>query len=319
MANTLKYNQGLAEKLDDIEVSIMTCPYDVNFLELTVPHLIRSLGNVSALRTLLVDWAPVSGFYATKYSRRQEDRFESICRDLVSSGVIDRVVRINYDKELMRKAVRGKFQVRHDIRGYPIYGSFYGLLTSKHKYFLHFDSDMFIYKGLGEHWIIRAISVLDSNADVAAVMPRGGPPTSDITIYQDKNTFSVDDRGFYSFSTFSSRLFLVDVERFWSLHPMKPLWLGRRDQLRSLWDGQGKALSWESMVSKALSERNLLRADLFSTDAWSLHPPTKDETYLRYLPDIIDAIEAGRYPPEQVGQYDLDMHYWVPFLNSYYD
>lgn len=319
MTNILNYNQGLTEKLDGIEVSIMTCPYDINFLELTVPHLIRSLGNVSALRTLLVDWAPVSGFYSTIYPSRQEDKFETICRDLVSSGVIDRVVRINYDKELMRKAVRGKFQVKHDIRGAPIYGYLYGVLTSNHKYFLHFDSDMLIYKGLGESWINRAISVLDSHADVAAVMPRSGPPTSDLTIHQDSSTFSVDDRGFYSFSTFSSRLFLVNVERFWSVHPMKPLWLGRLDQLRSLWDGQGKALSWECMVSKALSKRNLFRADLFSTDAWSLHPPTKDETFLRYLPDIIAAIEAGRYPPEQAGQYDLDMQYWVPFLNSYHD
>jgi hypothetical protein len=173
---------------------------------------------------------------------------------------------------------------------------------------------MLIHQGITENWIKLGVSLLQKFSVIGAVMPLGGPPTTDGSIHQSQEKYSLDCRGFHSFSSFSSRVFLVDVKRFWSLHPVKPLWLGRRDKLRSFWDGKGKSLSWESIISNAFQKRGLLRADLLSTDSWSLHPPTKDEKYLKCLPAIISKVEEGKFPSEQSGHYDLDLECWKSFL-----
>jgi hypothetical protein len=302
----------------DVELSILACPYDTKFLRFTVPHLVKSLGCVTALRTLLVDWMPASGFYSTVYPDRQEAEFEAICDELMSGGWIDRVLRIPYDQEFVAsflgKNVQGKFNATHNIRGYPIYGSMLGVLGSKKKYLVHFDSDMLMYQGMNENWIETGISLLERHKDIGAVTPRSGPPNDEGCLYQDHEVFFLDDRGFHSFSSFTSRVYLVDVERFHSLHPVKPLWLGRRDKLRTWWDGKGRALSWESVISNAFQKAGLVRADLVSSDSWSLHPPTKDNTYLDSLPLIIGLVESGRFPPEQGGHYDLNLNYWGDML-----
>ena len=304
----------------DVEVSILTCPHDTDFLGITVPHLINSLVGLNALRTLLVDWMPVTGHYSKIYPPRQEEKFMEICDELVAMGCIDRVVRIPYDEKtvaaLMDSAFQGKFRATHNIRGYPIYGSIYAVLSTKKRYLVHFDADMMIHQGGSKTWIEYGISLLDRHDDVGAVMPRSGPPTHSGIPYQGSEKFEHDPRGFHSFSSFSSRVYLIDVLKFRSLHPVEPLWLGRRDKIRSFFDGRGQALSWESIITKAFRQKSLRRADLLNHDSWSLHPPSRTKLFYDYLPDIIAAVEAGVYPPEQSGHYDLCLEHWPQFLEQ---
>ena len=302
----------------DIEVSVLACPYDTQFLALTVPHLIKSIGNVKALKTLLVDWNPVSGTYSTTYPERQEEKFKEICKFLLTEGWIDRVDRIYYEPDYVEKFlganVKGEYRAKHDFRGYPTYGLMHAVLNSGKRYFVHFDSDMLIHQGAVEGWIDSGISLLKENNDIGAIMPKGGPPRVDGVIFQEN--YLNDPRGFHSFSSFSSRLFLVDTIRFLDFHPVKPLWLGSRDKLRSFWDGKGKSMSWEAIITQAFLDSNLVRADLRSNDSWSLHPPVKNEMYLKWLPSIISSVEAGDFPPEQAGHYDINLKWWIKFLQD---
>ena len=304
----------------DLEVSILTCPHDTDFLGATVPHLFKSLLGTPALRTLLVDWMPVSGHYSKIYPPRQEDKFKEVCQELIANGYIDRIDMIPYDVpsvlSVMDFAFQGKFRVTHNIRGYPIYGSIYAILNSKCRYFLHFDSDMLIHQQDGKSWIESGINLLRQCGDVAAVMPRSGPPTRNGVPHQGTEHFEFDQRGFHSFSSFSSRVYLVDVPRFISFHPVKPLWLGRRDRFRSFIDGRGKALSWESIITHAFKQSGFFRADLLNFDSWSLHPPTRNQFFYDCLPDIITAVEEGVYPHEQAGHYDLCLHSWQQYLKD---
>jgi hypothetical protein len=283
-------------------------------MDKTIPHLIGSLRNVRALRTLLVDWKPATGYYASTYPDRQEAKFHEICQQLLSDKFVDRVVHIPYDEEFvtsfLKRNFQGKFNVTHCIRGYPIYGSIYPLFQTEMPFFVHFDSDMLLHQGGAESWISLGIDILEQNPDVLAVMPLAGPPTSDGLIFQGDTPYSYDPRGFHAFQTFSSRVYLTNVSRFRDVHPISPMWLGRRDVLRALWDGKGNALLWESMMSNVLQQRGLLRADLIQTSAWSLHPLVKDRAFLDNLATLISNIEVGNYPEAQAGRYDLDLSLW---------
>lgn len=303
-----------------VEVSILCCPYDVNFMGKTIPHLMRSLGGLKALRTLLVDWMPATGYYASTYPERQELRFKDICQQLLSEGYIDRVVQIPYEKEFvssfLKRNFKHKFNVTHCIRGYPVYGSIYPLFMTEMPYFVHFDSDMLLHQGEGESWIASGIDVLERYPDVLTVMPLAGPPTSDGSIFQGNTPYDFDPRGFNAFNTFSSRVYLTNVNRFREVHPISPMWLGRRDALRSIWDGKGKALLWESMMSNVLQQRGLIRVDLTEPSAWSLHPPVKDDAFISNLDMLISKLEAGIYPTAQAGHYDLDLTLWSEIFLS---
>jgi hypothetical protein len=51
-----------------------------------------------------------------------------------------------------------------------------------------------------------------------------------------------------------------------------------------------------------------------STDAWTVHPNLRSPEFLAALPQILAKIEQGWYPPEQAGQYDLQIQPWLAAL-----
>ena len=57
--------------------------------------------------------------------------------------------------------------------------------------------------------------------------------------------------------------------------------------------------------------KGMVRADLASVDAWSLHTPEHSDLFVGYLPHIIDLIEQGVYPESNGGKYDLDLQEFI--------
>jgi hypothetical protein len=53
--------------------------------------------------------------------------------------------------------------------------------------------------------------------------------------------------------------------------------------------------------------KGIVRVDFLGEDPgmWSLHPVWRNEAYYQELPGLIDRVESGDMPEEQLGDYDL--------------
>ena len=201
----------------------------------------------------------------------------------------------------------------HSNGGYPILGSIAAIEESRADFFVHFDSDMLLYQDPGFSWIDQGIRLLRQNPDLLAVLPRSGPPHRDGRLRQQEETgeaFEPDARGIYCFKTFTSRGFLIDRRRFDRLLPLRPR-LPLVELLRNYLTAHNTMPEWETMIGYRLQETAFVRADLTSTRAWTLHPDERGERFQAALPGVIARIEAGDYPPEQGGYYDLLLDLWT--------
>ena len=145
------------------------------------------------------------------------------------------------------------------------------------------------------------------------MQPRSGPPHRDGRLRQQEEAgeaYERDDRGIFRFKTFSSRVFLIDRRRFGRLLPLRPP-LPLLEVLRNYLTRHNTMPEWETMVGCRLRKTAFIRADLMSPRAWTLHPDERGERFEAALPGVIARIEAGDYPPEQGGYYDLLLDLWI--------
>ncbi|NER84519.1 MAG: hypothetical protein F6K42_34365, partial [Leptolyngbya sp. SIO1D8] len=52
-------------------------------------------------------------------------------------------------------------------------------------------------------------------------------------------------------------------------------------------------------------------ATLTDPNAWTLHPIDRGPEFIHHLPEIIHRVEAGDFPQEQAGYYDLKLNPWL--------
>jgi len=176
---------------------------------------------------------------------------------------------------------------------------------------------MLFHEAKGFSWIESGIELMEKNSDIACVLPRGGPPTSNGTLHQESTEYHADqERGIYLFKNFTSRHYLVHRKRFLELLPMKPLWLSWREPLKSRLFGNGKMLCWESMVEHAMRNSSFWRADLMTSKAWSIHPGERSEKFKKLIPQVINRVNLGEYPDEQAGHFDLFLDCWENFIDD---
>ena len=224
-----------------------------------------------------------------------------------------------YQKQQIRSKNRIQFNYPHRethcFRGYPIHGSFKQFTDTEAKYILHLDCDMIFYEDPAFSWVQEGIRIMEENEDILCVLPRGGPPTKDVSFHQGTTPYQVDEkRGLYLFKNFTSRHYLIHRERFLSLLPLKTLWLSWREPIKSRLFGNGKMLCWETMVEEALTKSDMWRADLISDQAWSLHPGDRSKEFYQLLPQIIESVNLNEFPEEQRGHFDLMLNEWEKFF-----
>lgn len=300
-------------------LSITVAPTDLPFLDQTLPHLARAFGQSVAHRLVVADFNEVTGTFKKRpvgsidSLRKLLDRFQA-------DGLIDQVVPVIMTSDLVQNAWRGVFTkplpFPRDYRGAPIVNYLLCLSQAPTRYVMHVDSDMLIHQRPGvTPFVERAIALLQSNEDLAAVLPMSGPPHPEGVLHQPV-WFELDAKGFHRFRSFTSRLFLVDRERLPRLYPLPLDWPqrtspGRRLNLRRRLRGLSTLPMWEHMMEWAMSDRRLFRADLSDGSCWSLHPVARGDDFVRALPSIIERVEAGRFPAEQAGHYDLMVEAWT--------
>ncbi|MBP0001287.1 MAG: hypothetical protein J7641_20230 [Cyanobacteria bacterium SID2] len=311
-------------------LSIMVARTDLPFMMHTIPHLVKMSQFDFCERVLAVDTAPLSGDKVNRPGVGTMEELLDRCQQLTNERLIDRIIYFDYSPEYRERIYQKHFGAKiwqtHNWKGYPILGSIFHLEEVKGDYVLHYDSDMMLYQEAGYSWIEEGMKLMQQHPEVMSVRPLTGPPTSDGSMHQTK-PYDRDPDGFYRFKFFGSRAFLIDRKRFDSLLPMPILWTSYRNKwLNALpnalktrlnyWTHKGKLDSWELMVSKRLEETKYVRAVADSPKAWTVHPNTRAPEFLEALPDIIQQIEAGSFPPEQAGQYDLVLDAWLKFFKT---
>jgi hypothetical protein len=310
----------------DCTLSILVARTDTSFMMYNIPHLVRMCNFPFKERVLVVDTAPLGRGYEKRPNIGTLNQLYNLCNELVSEGLIDKIVNINYQKDY-RKKVYSKYFGKdmwqtHNYRGYPILGSIFAIEEAKTDYLLHFDSDMFLYQDPNYNWIEEGIKLSRKYSEILSLAPLSGPPTKSgiLTKAQiDGEDYVRDDRGFYKFKTFSSRVFLVDCNRFEQAAPLPipplkkilPLSFYVKEILN--FKRINTLPPWEEMVGARLENSQYIRVDIDSPKAWTLHPNERGQKYLEKLPELIQKIESGLYPPQQAGDYDLQFENWLSF------
>ena len=273
---------------------------------------------------LAVDTAPLSGDKVNRPGVGTMEQLRENCDLLLSNGIVDRVIDIDYSQNYRDRVYSKHFgstlRPTHNYKGYPILGTIFSLEEPPGDYLLHFDSDMMLYQQAGYSWIAAGIDLLQKHPEVMAVRPLAGPPTPDGSIKDKK--YTRDPEGFYKFKFFSSRVYLIDRKRFESLLPLPVMWRPYRRKIinylptglqtaLNYWTGKGSLASWEVMVSHRLKDNEYVRATMDSPQAWTIHPKDRGPEFMQALPSIIARVEAGEYPQEQSGYYDLQLNCWL--------
>ncbi|TAF07649.1 MAG: hypothetical protein EAZ77_09080 [Nostocales cyanobacterium] len=304
---------------------ILVARTDLPFMMHTIPHLVKMSKFHFTQRILAIDTAPLSGDKVSRPGTGTIEQLRACCEQLLKNGIVDKVVDIDYSPTHQDKVYLKHFGSRirktHNYKGYPILGTIYHIEAPETDYVLHYDSDMLLHQQSDYSWIDEGMKLIQQHPEVMAIRPLTGPPTDNSIMYQ-KMPYERDANGFYRFKFFSSRVYLIERNRFDQLLPLPIVWRSyRRKILNHLptnmktilnnITGKGDLDSWEIMVSNQLEATQYIRAVIDSPKAWTLHPIDRSSEFIEALPKIIEKIEAGFYPPEQAGHYDLQLKYWL--------
>jgi hypothetical protein len=294
---------------------------DAPYFESTLPHLLRSCNFPFADRVALLDDRPSTGdFLDRPEAGASLDSVRAGADRLLHAGWLDRVSFIDYSPAAIHRVSRIHFGAplshTHDFRGYPVYGVAYAIEEARTRYVLHMDADMLLHQAPDHDWISRGIRLLQSDPSIAIVCPHPGPPAPPAALRQRGVAFRTDPRGLLLFQRVTSRKMLIDREKL-ALHlPVQPAAIGWLRRLARRNVRGGSLRPWEDLLTRLFVRRGLYRADLADATAWSLHPPDHGPRFVALLDRLIPAVEAGRFPPAQVGDYDLQLGLWEQFLGT---
>lgn len=303
---------------------MMVARTDIPFMMHTIPHLVRMNNFPFQERVLAIDTAPLSGDKVNRPGVGTMAQLRDRVGQLLADGVVDRAVDINYEPSyrdyVYRKHFGSPIRPTHNYKGYPILGTIFKIEECQSDYMLHFDSDMLLYQRPDYNWIADGIALMAKHPTIMSIRPLTGPPRVDGRMHQ---IFPYEEaEGFYQFKFFGSRAYLLDRKGFEQLFPFPIIWRSFRhkflDRLPvnlktglNYLTGKGKLDSWEIMVSEKLERTDFVRAVLTNPQAWTLHPKDRSPEFITALPRIIEQIEAGSYPAEQAGYYDLKTELWI--------
>jgi hypothetical protein len=295
-----------------VTLQISLAPTDLPHARYIVPHQLRVwAGQVDEI-LLTLDLHRSRGRFSSAWAERLPG-MRRLLADLCAEYPQARVSEVDYSENARRQLAEAFFGgarvPEKDWNGGPFYSYFYGVHSATHPYVLHMDSDMF-FGGGSQTWVAEAVSLLQSHADALVCNPLPGPPTHDGSLLSQTLTPFPYTSTAYSAPQLSSRLFLLDRERFHQRFPVVPL-LPAPNALRA-WqarlDGNPPYALPEEIITQIMTEQRLQRIDFLgaSPGMWSLHPPYRTAEFYERLPELIAQIEAGDMPEGQRGAHDMN-------------
>jgi len=269
-----------------VTFTVNACITDAPFLEKTLRHVFRSLDFHFCERLIAYDPGNPGGKYRDR-GRGDRRQLLAIFERLIADGLIDRVDTVPWDEESQKQVTRRFFGHEDisptDMDGAPIYQYLYAIDRCIGDYVFHMDSDMLFHTGASKSWLTDGIEMLESEPQVVFATC-GSPPKARTWLERvlKRPLRKRMPNGWYAADSFSTRYFLMDTKRF-------------KDQLIPLVPARrGEML--EKTIFNTLIVRGLERRVNSCVDNWAIHPRTHDENYVRYLDELIWAVEHGVYP-----------------------
>jgi hypothetical protein len=296
-------------------LTVFAARSDIPFLRQTVSHLAKACGGVFRERILFVDVAPPSAGFRDRPGLGSLETLQNICAELRADGFVDRIMPIDYSpsvrSRIYKKYFNRSFGYTHDLRGAPFYAFLFSFEAAQTDYVVHFDSDMLLYQKPDFDWVSAGIRLLQECEDLMFISPLSGPPSPDGSLKQRGVSYQRDNRGFYRIDVVTGRKFLFNKRRMAKLLPFKKYWLSPRRRIRGWFTGESPLLQLEVILTESFRDHGVFRGDLASPHAWTLHTPDHGPAFVAGLPEVIRRVEAGDYPAEQAGDYDLQLKHWL--------
>ena len=274
-----------------VSFTVNVCNSDAPFLEPTLRHMMRALNHPFTERLVAYDPGRQEGKYTERIQGKQNE-IEAVLQRLLDDGVIDRIDVIPWTTEEQNRILIKYFGSEHidlkDFSGAPIYQYLYALDRCTGDYVFHADSDMLFHRtGVGS-WIADGVELLQQEPHVIVTCPRAGPPQAKTWLEKlTGQSFERSSKTQWRRVDFTStRYFLMDMEKFRACLPLtqaKP----------------GEPL--ENSLTHTFKQKGFEQWNLTTLTHWTIHPWRHDENYIRYLPDLIWAVENDVYPLRRTG------------------
>lgn len=274
-----------------VSFTINVCNSDAPFLEATLRHMLPALNHPFSERLVAYDPGSQEGKYAERI-QGSRDAIEAILQRLLNDNIIDRVDVIPWTAEEQQRILRTYFGSENidlkDFSGAPIYQYLYALDRCQGDYAFHADSDMLFHRtGVGS-WITEGIALMRQEPHVIVTCPRAGPPQARNWLEKlTGQSFETAPKEKWRRVDFTStRYFLMDMAKFKACLPL-------------LQATPGEPL--ENSLTHTFRQKGYEQWNLTTLDHWTIHPWRHDENYVRYLDDLIWAVEQGVYPFRRTG------------------
>ena len=279
----------------DCSIAMLAGPDDAGHVRTLFNHAARTSGFAFRQRALTLDTLPSDRFPSGHASIA---RLKQVARDMLAAGEIDIIYETAERRiDIERKHFGLRLRRQRDFRGIPLLGWALGIEGAPTDYVCHFDCDILMHSAAGYSWIAAAIDELKARQDVLVVAPMGGPSRQASPAREQK--------------TFSSRRFVVDRRRLASIIPLPPTHRSWKRWLLMNIGGASSYWPWESHVRSAVERSPFTCLYLGDPRAWSIHCPDHGPLWKASLSSLVQACEAGTYPPQQEGNVELDLVAWV--------
>ncbi len=289
-----------------VSFTINVCNTDAPFLEPTLRHMMRALNYPFTERLVAYDPGKQEGKYTQRIQGSQHD-IENILQRLLEDKIIDRVDVIPWSGHEQNRILYKYFGTEKvdlkDFSGAPIYQYLYALDRCTGDYVFHADSDMLFHRSGNGSWIADGIELFQQEPSVIVTCPRAGPPLA--KTWLEKLTGRSFERPLPTkwrrVDFTSTRYFLMDMAKLKICLPLM--------QAKS-----GEPL--EKSLTYTFREKDFEQWNLTAYTYWTIHPWRHDENYIRYLPDLIWAVENNIYPFCRTG-YQWDMRTEGKLINEW--
>ena len=287
-----------------VTLQISLAPSDHRLAEHILPHQIRIWREQVAEILLTVDLHRSSGRFGDDWTAGQA-RILALAKSVHDARVL--VVDDSSVAAVSREFFGGRAIPRKDHRGGPYYAYFFALHAARHRHVLHCDADM-LFGGESRTWIAEALARFETDPDLLVTAPLPGPPAPDGRLRELLGRRLEDGAGAYLFPEMSTRVFLLDRERWRTrIGALVPRLAPLRGLILAMIEGNAPRELPERLITAEMARHGLKRVDFLGTapGMWSLHPPYRCADFFAKLPELVRRVETGDLPTEQLGFHDI--------------
>ena len=273
---------------------------DVPFLDITVRHMIAQARYPFTERTIVVDRSPAFPGKFRARPRATPNELDRVLQQLLAEGVVDHIRDVDTTPSQFQGIMERYFwKDAHRVPHYaadggPIYSTLFGIESMTTDLVLQMNADILFYTG-AVSWVEQALQCMARDPRLWLMMthpgPPAGPPGNSLGPRNARLGTWDNKLRIWRFRYATARYFLCDRRQLYQRLHIVPL-------------GNGCA-PLEQSISLALKRHGAFRGNLGDLASWHLHAWYHGNPFPLWARSLTRAIEGGRFPQFQRGDYDL--------------